>query len=219
MIRSRAVAVVAVLAALAGLGGVLGGAALAEHRFTDVDDESVFHDDIDDFTDAGCALGYPGNTFRPTDPVNRQQMARFVHACAGRMESTLGAVADVGSPTQIVDLDLEPGALSGAGFVLVTISVRISSLSTTGFPCEVLFDMPFLANEEVWLDLPFDTADDVEDASGAIHTSFAYPSGDGLPMPLQVSLVNDCAATVTAHAKATATYWPFDGEGHGGPPF
>ncbi|MPZ51759.1 MAG: hypothetical protein GEU79_03330 [Acidimicrobiia bacterium] len=63
----------------------------ASHRFNDVGDDNVFHDDIDWLADNGITLGCnpPENTeFCPEEPVTRQEMAAFLH----RMASQGGAV-------------------------------------------------------------------------------------------------------------------------------
>ena len=58
--------------------GFAGGAAFANHQFNDVPNSSPFHDDVGWLTSHGIASGFPDSTFRPTDDVKRQQMARFL---------------------------------------------------------------------------------------------------------------------------------------------
>jgi len=68
--RGLAVAVLAVFLAAAA------GVAVAA-TFVDVPSTSPFKEDIDWAVDAGIATGFPDDTFRPRDPVNRQQAARW----------------------------------------------------------------------------------------------------------------------------------------------
>lgn len=215
--RSRVVAIVATVAALAALLGTVGGAALANHQFPDVPTGNAFHDDIDDFANAGCATGFPDGTFHPQEDVKRQQMARFVNACGGRIDFEQGTAFSVGPSVPILTLELQPGALTGGGFILLTAAVRISTSSTTGFPCEVQFDFPGLLRDEVWLDLRQDTTQVFEDATGAMHTRFQVgASPTALSIPLNVVVTRGCPPTIRADAQATATYWPFDAVGDGG---
>lgn len=54
----------------------------ASHRFVDVPDDNVFHEDIDAIADAGVTRGCnpPDNTeYCPDDFVSRQQMAAFMN--------------------------------------------------------------------------------------------------------------------------------------------
>ncbi len=54
----------------------------ASHRFSDVPDTDVFHEDIDAIADAGVTVGCnpPENTeFCPDDAVTRKQMAAFLN--------------------------------------------------------------------------------------------------------------------------------------------
>ena len=140
--RTVLVAVVASLITSVVVGG--GTLALANHQWTDVPTANAFHEDVDAFTQAGCGEGYPDGTFRPTQPVLRQQAARFLRACGVRM-----AREDDEAPTSLpqdgstVHLGIEPmnaGALGeGSGFVLAVATVEVSTTDTTAgdFPCAV----------------------------------------------------------------------------------
>jgi hypothetical protein len=215
--RTRAIAVVAAVAALAALGGTLGGVATANHQFPDVDTDSPFHDDIDDFVNAGCATGFPDGTYDPQGAVKRQQMARFIHACGGRVAFAQGVAGPVGPSEEILRLELQPGALEEAGFILLTATVRVSSSDTVGYPCEVQFDFPGLMRDEVWIDLRQNTTQGIEDATGAMQSFFTVAASTvPVEIPLNVVVTNAaCTANVSANARATATYWPFDAVGDG----
>lgn len=73
-------------------------AAIAGHRFTDVPDSNVFHDDITAIADAGVTLGCnpPANDeYCPSEFVTREQMAAFLNR--------LGALSDDKSPVVNAD--------------------------------------------------------------------------------------------------------------------
>ena len=85
--RRRTTAALGVLMAL-----VLGtGVVLASHQFPDVPDSNQFHDDIAWLFDNGITQGRADGTFGPRDPVNRQQMAAFLH----RYDTNLGSTETV----------------------------------------------------------------------------------------------------------------------------
>ncbi len=218
MLAKRFIAIASVIAALAGLGGVLAGVAIADHQFPDVPAGSPFHDDIDNFANAGCASGFPDGTFRPQEPVKRQQMARFVTACGGRIEFDTGAVATVTtSETPIIsNLNMVAGALGeGAGRVQLLVAVHASSSSTTGFPCELLFDATGITGEAVYIDLN-DTDQDIEDGNATILHTFTLDAGFNANLFVNVSKTAACGASVSAEAEATMTYFPFNSDGSGG---
>ena len=55
-----------------------GGTAWASHKFNDVPDSNVFHDDISWLAGTGITKGYGDGGYHPTDPVTRQAMAAFM---------------------------------------------------------------------------------------------------------------------------------------------
>ena len=81
---------------LAVFATAFGGAADANHVFNDVPTSSEFHDEIAEIGQQACADGFPGGLFKPNDPVKRQQMARFLSRCGGRVAATADAVQLMG---------------------------------------------------------------------------------------------------------------------------
>jgi len=76
---------VAVIAAVVGAFVATPVAVYASHRFTDVSDSNVFHDDIAWLADTGVTKGCnpPANdAFCPDDFVTRGQLAAFLHRFA-----------------------------------------------------------------------------------------------------------------------------------------
>jgi hypothetical protein len=210
---------VGVVLVTAILGGVLGGLALASHQFPDVATGSAFHDDINDFVDAGCATGFPDGTYHPQEAVKRQQMARFVHACAGRVQHRQGASGVLTtSATNFFNMDLTPGALGdGGGFGWLTVSVYPESSTGAGLPCEVRVNVVGVSGEEIFIDVGPLTTDPTEHATGTLTAVVPVPSGSPTILPIQGNLTTACAgANITARARASFVYFPFDGLGNGG---
>jgi hypothetical protein len=128
--RALAVLAVVILAATTG--------AVADDLFTDVPTSSAFHDEIGEIGAAECADGFPGGTFRPNDPVKRQQMARFLARCGGRGRVT--AASGVAATQNAVDVT--PVSTSvvapASGRMLVTATVEAFSLTPAACGCLVV---------------------------------------------------------------------------------
>jgi hypothetical protein len=217
MSRRRLVSIVAAIGLLtAGLGAFVGVAVATE--WTDVPESNFFHDSIDNFTDAGCASGYPDGTFRPTEPVLRQQMARFVNSCGGRLWFDEGTNNNVGTTaTTIATAEMVSGAVGeGAGRVLVHVTGRATSSSTTGYPCEVDVQVGSGASaEHLYLDLPENTPEGIQDVMGSVQQSFVLAAGFNSLQQVTVKKNSDCSATIIANVQVSATYYPFSASGAG----
>lgn len=208
----------ALVTALATVAGVGGGIAVANHQFPDVPPGSAFHDDIDDFVNAGCATGFPDGTYHPQEAVKRQQMARFLHACGGRIQHRQSGFNTMTTTAgNFFNMDLAPGALGdGAGFGWLAVTVDAQSTSAAGLPCEIIVNVVGVSGEEIFIDLP-NTADPTEHASGTLMTVVPVPSGALTNLPIQGRLTTACTgAVITARARASFSYFPFDGLGDGG---
>lgn len=126
-----------VAVAVAGIGV---GTALANHTFPDVATTSAFHTEVANVVGAGIATGFPDGTYRPTDPVNRQQMAAFLNRGSHRATragstSSASITSAAGFITvPFTTLTMRPGAVGDTrrGFVMITASGSIeTNLSTT----------------------------------------------------------------------------------------
>jgi hypothetical protein len=120
--RLALVATCVTLSVLASTAGV----AFANHTFPDVSTNSPFHAEIANIVGAGVATGFPNNTYRPTDPVNRQQMAAFINRSGGRagscQETQQATVSN--SPINLCEIEITAGATqNGGGFVVLNASV------------------------------------------------------------------------------------------------
>lgn len=97
---------------------------------------SPFATEIDNITDAGCASGFPDDTFRPQDLVKRQQFAYWLDNCGSR--SAEGDGSATGSPIGGMPADLEDATITVGGapdqhqYLLV-----IASFNVTGPPSGV----------------------------------------------------------------------------------
>jgi hypothetical protein len=93
-------------------------AAYASHRFVDVPTSHTFHNDITWLADNGITLGCnpPANTmYCPSDPVNRGQMAAFLHRFNDQVVAEgVGEAVGLG----FLFRDLSASAVSGNGAIL-----------------------------------------------------------------------------------------------------
>ena len=129
---------------------LVGGATLAyaNHQWADVATGNAFHEDIDAFSEAGCGTGYPNSQFRPTEPVLRQQAARFLRACGARIaQEDDDALTTVPTDSGGVTLNSEAitaGAQGdGGGFVLGIATIELSTPDddTADFPCTLALSL------------------------------------------------------------------------------
>jgi hypothetical protein len=144
--------VVAVMAASLGAGG----AVWASHRFSDVDDDHPFHDEIADIVDGCIAGGFADGTYRPDNPVSRQAMAAFLSRGLGQVEVADGATVmlpgnstgTVTAPLTLatVDIDIPDPGTTCAQFVEVTGRASVDIPGLKANLCEA-------ARCTVWLDL------------------------------------------------------------------
>jgi len=205
-----------------------GGLAWANHQFSDVPTSSAFHESIDNFVNGGCASGFPNQTFRPTDAVNRQQVARMFNACGGRVafdtDPNPEAISTTFAPLND-SVTITSGAVgNGAGLVVVLATVTASSTSTTGYPCELQFRLvPNVGNLSYQAlyeaDLPANTADPDETTSVTGRAVLGpVSSGQVVTVEADTRLASSpaCGASVVAEGDLVAMYVPFGADGAGG---
>lgn len=220
--RTTLVAVVAsVLTSL-----VVGGATLAyaNHQWSDVSTGNAFHADIDAFTEAGCGQGYPNSQFRPTEPVLRQQAARFLRACGTRIaQEDDDAITDV-PPNPGVTLNSEAitaGAQGqGEGFVLglATITLSTADDDTADFPCTVALSLSSptaghtgSANLETSVGT-FRNASTSATQVQEVTLTELWEVSAGETITARTNAVDfGCDADVSAEADLTLLYVPFPG--------
>jgi hypothetical protein len=135
------VSVVAVGAAALGVG--------VASAFTDTA-SSPFATEIDNIANAGIATGFPDDTYRPRDAVNRQQMAAFFNRGGGRVgqsDNQSGAtVVNSGTalPANVVSGQMAAGATGAGtnGYVLWMLNANVTPTNvTTDCPCRVRLEI------------------------------------------------------------------------------
>jgi hypothetical protein len=191
------------------------GTAVASHIYSDVPNSSVFHDEIGEVGDQQCADGFPGGLFKPTDPVKRQQMARFLSRCGGRVNSESNVaplMGPSGTEFPLVDVDFTARA---DGYVVVTATGTASTGQESLCPCQVdwrLTDGQMNDSQTVT-----GQVDGVATSSGTTFESMAvthvFPIGQGQTRTYSAlgSWVDDDLTAMNFSATITAEYFPFDG--------
>lgn len=214
---SRAVVVMSATIALVASGV----GAWANHQFTDVPSDHVFHEEIDAIADAGISTGYPDGTYRPGRDVSRGAMAAFMARTAGRVGETFGlATLNSSGTTQapVASIRVESGAAgSGNGFVHVSAQARFNTADAANCPCQV----------RAWLrpvgsgsgSVAVTTLGGAPDESGLVYDSLAleqvFPiSGNHTQAyELVVDLQDDDVGDINARGDMTATYVPLGPDG------
>lgn len=138
-IKGRWLRIAVIVAVTAVVAFPLG--ALASHRFTDVPDSHIFHNDISAIADAGVTLGCTadGTQYCPDDLVTRGQMAAFMNRLGALSADKTPVVnadkldgkhaADLlGRTEKAADSDLLDG-LDGLDYVLA-----LDATALTSFP-------------------------------------------------------------------------------------
>jgi hypothetical protein len=191
------------------------GTAVANHIYNDVPTNSVFHDEIAEIGDQGCADGFPGGLFKPEDPVKRQQMARFLSRCGGRVsydDDTANLMGPSGTEFTLTDVEFTAHA---DGYVVVTATGTASTGQEGLCPCQVdwrLTDGQLNFSQKVT-----GQVDGVATSVGTTFESMAvthvFPIGSGQTRTYSLlgSWVDDNLTAMNFSADITATYFPFDG--------
>lgn len=175
--KSTRIAAVAVISSL--IGGLVATAAGAS--FSDVPNEGKFAEHISNVQEAGIANGYPDGTFRPTNPLNRQQAAAWIDRAAGRTSldfaDQAGEYAPVnpGDPTRtLATIEMSSPALDdGGGWVTLDGYVAAATQNSTGAGCPCAFDVVVEDSDgdDVAIGLltaPGPTEDDERSAAGPV---------------------------------------------------
>jgi len=122
--------------------------ALASHDFTDVPDSSAFHGDISAVKGAGITSGKtcvpPGTppTYCPTEVVNRQSMAAFIHRGFGRAGVGNGTLEQSNATdTDVATVTISVGGVAGGTQFVVVTGTLTGEIEPddSGCPCETAF--------------------------------------------------------------------------------
>jgi hypothetical protein len=195
------------------------GTAVANHVFNDVPTNNAFHDEISEIGDAGCAEGFPGGLFKPTDPVKRQQMARFLSRCGGRVAFDSAANVNVmgpnGSEHVITDVNFTATA---DGFVVLNATGTTSLQQETQCPCEVVWQ---LRDDTHGVYAPVESRGQLDNSASAggntfesMATTGVFPisQGETVTYQLRGSWADNDVSGMSFEASMTATFFPFSGE-------
>jgi hypothetical protein len=223
--RSRTALVAVVVSLITSL--VVGGGTLAfaNHQWGDVPTGNAFHADIDAFTEAGCGTGYPNSQFRPTEPVLRQQAARFLRACGTRIanedDEDLTTVPDGTGGITLNSEGITAGAQGqGGGFVLAIATIELSTSSTSAgdFPCTLITGLRSptaghtgdgnFENFGALFDAPSDALTQVETVT--LTEMWELDAGESITARTSVAKLG-CDADVSAEGDLSLLYVPFAG--------
>jgi hypothetical protein len=189
------------------------GTAVANHIYNDVSTNNVFHDEIAEIGEQGCAEGFPGGLFKPEDPVKRQQMARFLSRCGTRVASNSGSVADVTimptEETNFADVNVQARA---DGLVVLIATGNASADDASTCPCGVVWsltDGTTYATPETRGEIPA-VASELSPAttSMAMTGVFSINQGEERTYSIRAS-TSDNNASVDHQGRLVALFVPF----------
>jgi hypothetical protein len=198
------VAVVSMVGALVGGAGV----AIAAHQFDDVGDSNFFHGAIGQIVEAGCATGFPDDTFRPSNGATRGQFAFWTTNCSSRVAHGDGTVTLSPDVDVLVSTPIVPPSSNESGFIVVMVDwsaaptapelaaldlrddagIRLVGASPP-CPCRVaaLHEVDHVGEglvgrtQDVWLGVPGAlTVDDLMVLNGS--ATFVIPAGPDAPV-------------------------------------
>lgn len=197
--------------------------AVATHTFPDVSDNSPFHTEVGNIVGAGIATGFPDNTFRPKDPVNRQQFAAWMNRGGGRVEWDSGTALNLtnNAPQTVASITIEAGAAdgsSGHGYVLLTATLDVLTTDADSCPCRVTSEI-VRTNDAVAGPTRFATIPgDMEDQFGGAATLASQwlvqiEAGQTRTFDLKARFIDADLPGATAGGELSAVYVPFRGDG------
>lgn len=192
-------------------------AAFASHQFIDVATTHSFHGDISHAKGAGLTAGCSATQFCPDGPVTRGQMTAFLNRGLGRLAgaSLSGSTASA-TPTILGTTTIKAGNVIGGGG-LIQLSSFVNVSAGSGCPCEVavsIVDAAGAVVSPVLADLPaVPSGDNDTDMVVAIVGMDTVDTGVAQTYRVEISRTLG-TATVFGYGQLTATYFPFDGDGH-----
>ena len=120
------------------------GANAATASFTDVPAENRFAESVTRVQESGIATGFPDGSFRPREPINRQQAAAWIDRSASRIaldwSGSGHVVLNAGNPLAVLtEIEVtSPAAVGGAGWVILEGGAGgVAVAAGDGCPCVV----------------------------------------------------------------------------------
>jgi hypothetical protein len=220
--KSTRIAGITLAASLAG--GLVATAAGA--AFDDVNENSPYAEHITSVQSAGIATGYADGTFRPTNPINRQQAATWIDRAASRTAldyADLPAEYAPVSPSDPVRVlasveVTSPAADTGGGWVNLQayVAAATQDANGTGCPCAVdvrVFDSEGNDVAISGLTVPGPESDDERTAAGPAGMSpltgvVFLPGGETETYTLEMELLDGDVGSVYVAGTLSALYTP-----------
>lgn len=213
------------LATVVALVAGAAGAVLASHQFSDVNDDHVFHDEIDALAGAGITQGYPDGTFRPSTDVTRGAMAAFLARGNTRVAGGdgSGSLSPTTGPTEgvLASATMTAGATGDGsnGFVLAIASVTARTDDAVDCPCEVFTRVHRRSDDQVvafanYTTMPGEATDTGETSTSVTTTGIiALPTDTTETYDLVVGTTDVDVEEIQFEGDLTAIYAPFGPEG------
>jgi hypothetical protein len=207
-------------------GGLGASVAVAVDDFDDVDPESQFAEHVENISEAGIATGYPDGTFRPREPINRQQAAAWINRSATRSaldfanEPSEYAPVNPGDPTRVLATVTvtSPAAGTGGGWVNLQGIIAAGTQNSTGAGCPCAIDARVHDSDGddvaiAFMTVPGEESDDERDGAGPVGiapvTGIVYlPAGETETYTLEITLDDDDVAGVFVSGVLSAQYTP-----------
>ena len=220
--KSTRIAAIAVISSL--VGGLVASAAGAS--FSDVPNEGKFAEHITNVQEAGIASGFGDGTFRPTNPLNRQQAAAWIDRAAGRTALDFAdqpseyAPVNPGDPTrELATIEMTSPAIGdGGGWVTLDGYVAAATQNATGLGCPCAFDVKVVdgnGNDVAigGLTAPGLTSDDERTAAGPagiapVQGVVWLPAGETQTYTLVITLVDSDVGNVFVAGTLSGQYAP-----------
>lgn len=220
------------LAALTLASALVGGlvATAAGASFNDVPNEGRYAEHITSLQQAGIAGGFPDGSFRPTNPLNRQQAAAWIDRAAPRTDLDFAdqpqewaAMSPADSVRELATVEMSSPAIGDAGgWVTLSGYVAAATRNGTGEGCPCAFDVTIYdsSHDEVAigaLTAPGPESDDERTVFGPaalapIHGIVWLPAGQTESYTMVFELLDSDVESVLIAGTLSAQYAPM-GEG------
>jgi hypothetical protein len=216
---------IAAIALASSLGGGLVATA-AGASFSDVSTEGQFAEHITSVQEAGIVNGYPDGTFRPTNPLNRQQAAAWIDRAASRAgvdfsnESVEHEPVTPADPTRVLaTIEMTSRANGdGGGWVVLEGGVAAATTNPNGTGCPCAFDVKVLDSEgnDVAMGVltaPGPESDDERTWAGPagiapVHGVVWLPGGTTETYTLEITLIDADVESVFVAGSLSGQYSP-----------
>jgi len=220
--KSTRIAGIALAASLTGgLAATAAGAA-----FNDVNENGPYAEHITNVQEAGIATGYSDGTFRPTNPINRQQAATWLDRAAARSaldfadQTAENAPVSPGDPTRdLATIEMtSPAAGDGGGWVTINGYFAAATQDPNGAGCPCAFDAVVVDGDgdDVALGIltvPGPAGDDERVSAGPVGMTpisgiVWLPAGTTDTYTLRVTLVDSDVGNVFVAGTLSGQYAP-----------